>query len=267
MLPVDVVFVRHGRSEGNEAKKASQRGNHSFFTPAFLERHSRTFRLTNKGIKQVKAAVKWLRKNFPRPFDAYYVSDYIRAKESAVHLDFPKAKWEVHVQLRERDKGLMDNISVSEQQKMFAREMHQYEIEPFFAYPAGGGESIAGFCQRLDAGFVEPEIRKSNVERVLVVSHGHVMRGMEFILEDLSHDEFVTRDKSERNRDKIRNAQIIWFTRRDPDTNELNQDFVAVRSVCPWDPKGDYGWRRIERKFYSNKELMEEVRMHKRQIK
>lgn len=266
MLPIDLVFVRHGRSEGNEAKNASQKGNNSFFTPDFLERHSRSFRLTNKGIKQAKEAAKWLHKKFPSSFDAFYVSDYIRAKETAVFLNLARARWQVHVQLRERDKGLMDNLPESEKRRLFARELRQYETEPFFAYPAGGGESVAGFCQRLNTSFVEPIIKRCSLERLIVVSHGHVMRGMEFILEDLSHDEFLRIDRSEKPKDKIRNGQIVWYTRRDPKTGKLKPSFVAVRTVCPWDPKGDYGWRGIEHHHYTNKELMQEVKKQKRQI-
>ena len=78
MLPIDVIFVRHGESEGNRANKASRRGDNSFFTPEFREKHSRAFRLTDKGIEQARIAGKWLRENIPMPLDRFYVSDYIR---------------------------------------------------------------------------------------------------------------------------------------------------------------------------------------------
>ena len=105
MLPIDLVFVRHGQSEGNVANRASRNRDNSFFTPEFLERHSRTFRLTDKGIAQAEAAGEWLRANVPTLFDRFYVSDYIRAKETAVHLHLPHAFWRQEFHLRERDKA------------------------------------------------------------------------------------------------------------------------------------------------------------------
>src|SRR3989338_6760651 len=95
MLPIDLIFIRHGQSEGNVANKASRKGDNSFFTPEFRDRHSRSFRLTDKGISQAKAAGKWIRKNIPMPFDRFYVSDYVRAKETAACLDLEAAQWRV----------------------------------------------------------------------------------------------------------------------------------------------------------------------------
>lgn len=102
MLPIDIILVRHGESEGNVANKASRSGDNRFFTPEFREKHSRVFRLTDKGIEQAKAAGKWLRDNISMPLDRFYVSDYIRTKETAVYLDLPNAEWRVEFQLRER---------------------------------------------------------------------------------------------------------------------------------------------------------------------
>ena len=63
MLPIDIILVRHGESEGNVVHKASRKGDNRLFTPEFRDRHSRTFRLTDKGIAQAKTAGAWLRAN------------------------------------------------------------------------------------------------------------------------------------------------------------------------------------------------------------
>src|SRR3990167_7845895 len=138
MLPIDIIFVRHGQSEGNVAMKSSRKGDNSFFTPQFRDRHSRVFRLTDKGIEQAKSAGTWLKKNISMPLDRFYVSDYVRAKETAAYLDLPDAQWRAEYQLRERDKGLMDNCPVDEQKKLFTLEERQYQLDPFLSYPAGG---------------------------------------------------------------------------------------------------------------------------------
>jgi broad specificity phosphatase PhoE len=63
-LPIDLVLVRHGQSEGNAAKRLSEAGDHSAFTSAFRERHSASFRLTDRGRKQAQRAGDVLRQEF-----------------------------------------------------------------------------------------------------------------------------------------------------------------------------------------------------------
>ncbi len=267
MLPVDIILVRHGKSEGNKANKASRQGDNRFFTPEFMERHSRTFRLTDTGIEQAKAAGDWLRANVPMPFDRFYVSDYIRAKETAGYLNLPKAEWRPKDQLRERDMALMDNCPDDEKKNLFERERHQFELDPFLSYPAGGGENIPSLCLRLKTDWVAHLARECSDKRVIAVLHGHVMRGLQMIFEDLGHDDFIRLDSSEEPADKILNCQILWYTRRDPDTGKVESSkLVAIRSVCNYGMKGDYGWRRIERKRYSNQDLLDEVARYPRQI-
>lgn len=266
MLPIDLIFVRHGQSEGNVANKASRKGDNTFFTPEFRERHSRSFRLTDKGIEQAKSAGVWLKKNISMPMDRFYVSDYVRAKETAAHLDLPSAQWRTEYQLRERDKALMDNCPVDEQKNLFELEEKQYQLDPFLSYPAGGGESIPLLCLRLKTDILEHLAREASDKRVIIVCHGHVMRAFQLELENLGHDDFIRLDASENPVEKIRNCQIMWYTRRDPENGKLEPHLVAVRSICPWDPEGDYGWRRIQRHLYSNKDLLKDVNKYPRQL-
>lgn len=266
MLPLDLILVRHGQSEGNVAVKASRKGDNSLFTPEHLNRHSRTFRLTDLGIEQAKKAGDWLKANVTLPLDRYYVSDFIRAKETAAYLGLIGAEWRVEYQLRERDKALMDNCPEDELKRLFELEQQQYDLDRFLCYPAGGGESIALLCLRLKADILEHLARECFDKRVIIVCHGHVMRAFQLELEKLGHDDFIRLDSSEEPKDKIRNCQILWYTRRDPNASETMPHFVAVRSVCPWDPKGDYGWRYITRKKYNNEELLNEVQQYPRHV-
>jgi hypothetical protein len=81
-LPVDVVLVRHGESEGNFAQKFSKVGDHSYWTPEFSQRHTSQYRLTDKGRyshpyivliirKQAQIAGDWLKANIA---GEYYTS-------------------------------------------------------------------------------------------------------------------------------------------------------------------------------------------------
>jgi broad specificity phosphatase PhoE len=266
VLPIDIILVRHGQSEGNVVHKASRKGDNRLFTQEFRNRHSRMFRLTDKGISQATKAGQWLADNVPMPLDRFYVSDYLRAQETAALLGLPNALWRVEYQLRERDRPLDDNMPDDERRRRFALEQRQWELDRVLAYPAGGGESIVAMCLRLKADFLEHIARECGDMRIVVVCHGHVMRGLQMELEHLGHDDFLALDESNNPKDKIRNCQILWYTRRDPGTQELRQTLVAVRSVCPWDPSGDYGWRRISRKLLTNAELMGQVTKHPRLV-
>ncbi|OGM98574.1 MAG: hypothetical protein A2915_01940 [Candidatus Yanofskybacteria bacterium RIFCSPLOWO2_01_FULL_41_34] len=272
MLPIDIILVRHGESEGNVANKASRKGDNRFFTPDFRHKHSRSFRLTDKGIKQAKAAGKWLKNNITMPLDRFYVSDYMRAKETAVYMDLPDAEWRVEFQLRERDHALIDNLPDDEKKTLFAREQAQYELDPFLSQPAGGGESIPMLCLRLKTDFMAHLARECPDRRVIVVCHGHVIRALQLEFESLGHDDFIRLDSSDKSADKIRNCQILWYTRRDPDSGKVcGSKLVAVRSVCPLltstNTHEDFGWRRIQRHRYSNKDLLLEVKKYPRHIK
>ena len=269
MLPIDIILVRHGQSEGNKANHASQKGDNSFFTPEFRNRHSRSFRLTDKGIKQAQTAGEWLKKNVPMPLDRFYVSDYIRAKETAGHLNLLNAVWRVEFHLRERDHALIDNCPDDEKKDLFALEQRQYDADPFLAYPAGGGESLASLCLRQKTTMIAHWARECSDKRIIAVCHGHVMRAIQIEFEDLGHDDFIRLDSSEEPADKMRNCQILWYTRRDPETHMIQPSLVAVRSICPLGPGAaveDHGWKSIKRHHYTNQDLREEVDGYPRHI-
>jgi len=202
--------------------------------------------------------------------DRFYVSDYIRAKETAAYLALPDAEWRVEFYLRERDQALMDNCPDDEKKKLFTLEQKQYETDPFLSYPAGGGESIAMLCLRIKATLIPHWARECSGKSVIAVCHGHVMRAIQIEFESLGHDDFIRLDSSEDSADKLRNGQIVWYTRRDPETGVINEKLVAVRSVCPLvcpsNTVEDWGWRRIVRPRFSNQELLEEVSQYPRHV-
>jgi hypothetical protein len=55
--PLELILVRHGQSEGNEATARSEKGDQTPWTPEFRAKHSSTYRLTDKGILQAKVFV------------------------------------------------------------------------------------------------------------------------------------------------------------------------------------------------------------------
>eukprot|EP01156_Anaeramoeba_ignava_P011577 Anaeramoba_ignava/a484023_17.p1 GENE.a484023_17~~a484023_17.p1 ORF type:complete len:182 (-),score=57.65 a484023_17:23-568(-) len=137
-MPIDIVFVRHGESEGNRILTQANQGDNTNFTPDFRKRPSSMWRLTNLGQEQARIAGEWVRKNIGEKFDRYYTSEYLRAMETAALLNLKEAKWIIATYLRERDWGVFELLSPQERMKKFKREMERHERDSYYFAPPGG---------------------------------------------------------------------------------------------------------------------------------
>ena len=256
-LPIDLILVRHGQSEGNLAQRRSEKGNHADYTEAFKDRHSASFRLTDLGRTQAEQAGAWLRNEFPN-FDRLLVSEYLRAMETAAHLALPNAQWFSDFYLTERDWGGLDVLPQNEQQEKFSEELKRRDIEPFFWRPPNG-ETFADLCMRVDR-VLHTLRRECEDKRVIIVCHGEVMRAFQIRMERMSQKRFRELTFSENKEDKIFNCQIIHYSRRKNGTGDLSPHMGWVRFVRPTeDTAWTSGWQTIKRPKYSNEELLEIV--------
>lgn len=263
-MPIDLVLVRHGQSESNVANRAARKGDESLFTLEHVDRHSRTFRLTDEGIVQAKRVGAWLREQGLTPADKHFVSAYTRAKETAFHMGIPNARWYVDYLLRERDYGDMDVMKPSDKSERYAQSMKMRERDPFYWIPPNG-ESFATLCMRVDR-FIQTLHRECTDKRVLVVSHGETMWAMRMRLERLTeaqwHAQHVARDPAFR----IGNCQVLHYSRRNPETGEVLPFLGWVRSVNMERDPSDQSWRQINRMVFSNEDLLADVEHHPRFI-
>ena len=62
-------------------------------------------------------------------------------------------------------------------------------------------------------------------------------------------------DKSQ----KILNTHVYHYSRRNPETGEIGKYLEWRRSICPWQPSTDSGWKRVKRRRFSNEELLVQV--------
>jgi len=263
--PLELVLVRHGQSEGNEAVARSFMGDESAYTPEFRKKHSSTYRLTSKGIEQAKIAGEWIKKNIGEKFDRYYTSEYVRAMETSALLNLPDSVWLTEIMLRERDKGLMDNKSHEEKKRMFSEELERRKRDAFFWAPPGG-ESLADVCIRVEHTFHTLRRDCSN-QKVIIVCHGEVMRAFRIRLERLSQSRFHQLNTSSDPRDHIHNAQVLHYTRIHPVTGQVYPYFRFMRSTCPWSEENSYdSWMEFERPTFTVDELQEIVSMVPRYV-
>jgi len=264
-MPVDLVLVRHGESEGNAAKRRSERGDNRHRDEHFLSRSTSSWRLTDKGVEQAKAAGVWLRSAFPEGFGRYYASEYLRALETAAELDLPGATWMIDYNLRERDYGALDLLSTEERQEQFPQYMRMREIDPFFWTPPGG-ESVANVAYGRLGWLLDTLHRECSEAKVIAVVHGEVMWALRTRLERFTHQRYLELDRSKDPNDQIWNCQILHYTRRNPKTGEIGPYLGWFRMTRPMFPNFPSLWQPIVRRRYSNDDLRLMVGQQERRI-
>lgn len=259
-MPLDLILVRHGESEGNLAKKKHREGEGDTpYTPEFCQRHNSALRLTDLGIEQAKMAGLWLKKNvLDTPFNRHYVSEYIRAKETAAHLDLPNAKWYAEFYLGEQNIGALDMVPEDEWDDLFPEWMEHRRLDPFY-FSVPGGESMVELCLRIDR-VIDTLHRECEGKRVIITCHGRVMWAFRIRLERLSPTQYLHLEESDDPRDKINNCQILHYSRHNPGIAEVLPYYEWMRSVCPSDlSRSSNVWRKIERRTYTNDDLHVQV--------
>ena len=112
-MPVDLVLVRHGQSEGNLYDEIEELGAHigkqqeaDAVKRQLHGRHTSEGRLTDLGRHQAQRAGKLLIDRVVSQigsFDKAYVSSYARAMETAACLDMASLRFHVHLFLREKE--------------------------------------------------------------------------------------------------------------------------------------------------------------------
>jgi broad specificity phosphatase PhoE len=244
-MPLDVVLVRHGESEGNEAVRRERAGDDSMLE-RLRDRHSSFWRLTDEGIAQAERSGAWLRRAYPDGFDRYYSSEYVRAMETAARLRLPGAEWTLHPALRERSWGTLDRLTERERAEHYAAELADKAKSPFYWRPPNG-ESIAEVSARL-LGLLDRLRRDCSSGRALLVCHGELIGAFRARLEDMSQRDFLTwsTDPDE----KIANGEIIHYSRRHPETGAVADRLAWRRTAVPQDESRSQPWRHIEARRY-----------------
>ena len=117
MMPLDLILIRHGESEGNVAGALARQGDESRFTEEYATTPGREWQLTETGQKQAQIVGRYLREaEFPTSYPQlreeeatrFYCSPYVRARQTAGHLGLEYAtgesvQWYLNRSIRERD--------------------------------------------------------------------------------------------------------------------------------------------------------------------
>ncbi len=254
-MPNDLVIVRHGHSEGNLAVDLGKKGDDSLFTPGFRETPGHQWRLTDDGRDQARTTGEWIRTEIGERFDRYYVSPFVRTRETAALLGLPYAEWRVDQRLRERDWGEIGSMPRAEFKARYRQSAFLRKIDALYWRPPSG-ESIADVRLRVRS-FFDTLHRECEGQKVLVVTHGEFMSAARAALEYMSDEEWMFADSDDNH--KIRNTHVYHYSRTDPEEGLTGKYMSWVRKVCPWRDEGEPVWNTIVRKRFSNEELLQQV--------
>ena len=256
-MPRDLLLVRHGRSEGNEALEPAKGGDLSLMTEAFLARSAMDYRLVPEGAVQAEQAGlfirDWMEAAGVSAFDRCYVSPYLRAMETAGRLDLPDARWQRESLLRERDYGNWEGLDKPQVKQRYPRSSELKTRNKFLWRPECG-ESISDVELRVRE-MLATMARELSGRRVICVTHEDVMWTFRYRLEKLTIPRWL--DFQENDEHDIVNGGIIHFTRERED-GTLDDRFHRLRRIDPTRP-GDAKWEVITRPLLTSAALLEEV--------
>ncbi len=261
MLPIDLVLVRHGQSEGNVAKRLFEGGDSSGYS-TLQGRHTARYRLSELGRQQPAVIGRWLQQEFYHRksaegpdigFDRHFTSDYVRALETAWRLDLPNAEWHRDSYLTERDWGDLDSSPEDVRQEKFKAALEQRDVEPFFWRP-NNGERYVELNMRVDR-VLNTFHRECSDQRVCVVCHGEVMWSFRIRIERMSQERFRELHLSKNPADRIHNCEVLHYTRRNPVSGKLDRHANWMRRIRPFEDAWTTGWQEIVRPRYTNEDL------------
>jgi len=219
-MPVDLVLVRHGESEGNlyddigkQGKVLGKESAAHALQSKLHGRHTSQWRLTDLGRKQATRAGKLIQREILQKevgrFDKFYCSSYTRAMETAGFMDLPHAQFLINVFIREKDSAAeWRRAGEGPDEQEMAQLSRRSALSSFYG-DGVGMESPADLLLRVRI-FLSEMHQTCSGQRVVIVCHRHVMKAFEFILKNVPPDKH-----SQEWSAYTPNCLIQWYSRRD----------------------------------------------------
>ena len=230
MMPLDLILIRHGESEGNVAGALARQGDESHYnTDDFVTTPGREWQLTAIGQKQAQIVGQHLRETeFPTAYPQlreeettrFYCSPYVRTRQTAGHLGLENSegasvRWYLNRVLRERDWGDIETRPRREfeESPMFELNARKKAIDPLYWRPPGG-ESICDVAENRVRNFLDTLHRECSDQTVLAVTHGEFIRATRLVLERVDDETYTSWETNPEMR--IRNCEIFHYLGRRP---------------------------------------------------
>lgn len=222
-MPLDLVLVRHGQSEANIMIEMKEHGDMSGQEKMDkVGRHDSMMRLTDKGRQQARDVGAWVAKNIGQ-FDRFYVSEYVRTKETAACMNLPGGHWCHDMMIRERDQGVQDGQG-DVKMGLSDDEVHRVKKSPMYWAPIGG-ESMSDVCQRVRLFLQRLQLQATGL-RAVVVCHYRTIHAFRMLIEDTKQGDYESLLG-----EKMPNCCIWWYSRRD-DSGRVHLHFVSCKRIA-----------------------------------
>jgi len=259
-MPVDLLLVRNGTSEGALAIKKARMGDSAQLSHDIVKTHSSKWRLSEFGRIQAKSTGRWIRDNFKQPFNAFLTGEYVRSLETAASLELPDAQWIPSLYLRPRDFGEFAALDYIKHDRVFTRSIKDRKRDAFYWTPPNG-ESIAHLTLRTERVIhwirhhVPPE------GSAIIVTHKDVMETMRIRIERISQIDYSERILCADDAIKLNYCSVLHYTRKNPINGTIEPMYRWFRVVTPWMGKKFLStpFQLIEHKKYNNDEILTEV--------
>lgn len=261
--PLRLVMIRHGESEANVIQNAQKRGETLPVEGKISSRADWKQRLSPRGREQAERAARELMRIYGdlRFFDAFYVSPFIRTRETAAILSGrSNLRWQIDDRLSERIWGIYGLVSRTEQRSHFPLTARLANDDPWYIR-YDGGESLFDVYNRFKA-FYSKLWRENSAQNVLVVAHKQLIQTACYDLEKLLPEDW---DKVwENRRYDIPNCGAVEFSRVNPlDSHDVRENFSWRRIINLADRKSGAEfeeWQEIlTEKSFSTEELVSQV--------
>lgn len=261
-MPQDLVFIRHGESEGNIVQRAFKDDTGMEIPPEFMNRHDWEYRLSLNGVEQAKATGAWLLENIgdvDEFFDEKYVSPYIRTRETAAYIGGPACTWLIDDRLPERDWGIYNSVHPDERKEIFKHTERMREISSLRWRPDGGEALMSEVLLRF-RDWLDTLHREQSNNKVIAVSHGELMWVARYVIERMLPEEWEEADVDKSQR--IYNTAVLWYTRKNPeDPNDVRKNLNWRQITVPWDDsKSPFGgvWVELDgKRRFSGEDLLD----------
>lgn len=258
-MPEKLVFIRHGQSQLNIVSKARRDGIISEYPEEVRGVPDREFHLSKLGEEQAIETGKWLKEAYPEGFDVIYVSDYVRAQETAA-LICKAAGWEnvellTDPMLGEINYGTFHQLSGDEIKALTERRFR----DPYNTSMPNGETHLEG---RARSRILQERIsREYSGKKVLAIAHGEYIK--DFWAETGHFSTEYYQDFFNSDAGTVWNCQVIEFTAADPASGEWDGHLRWYKSSCPCsDVKGE--WTPFEYQKRNPDETLEAVKHYPR---
>lgn len=227
-MPNDLIFVRHGQSEANIIQEAERIGEIVPFHHEIAARPDWQQRLTKQGVRQAILARDWLdfEVGGAASFDGLFVSPFLRARETASYLGGDN--WVVDDRIIERYFGGLG--SWSHNTDLSEDDLKTLNASPWYAR-IDSAESMQDVFWRYRS-FQDSLRRNHSGQRVLVVSHGHMIKAACYAIEWMLPEDWAKPGVKERF--SLQNGAIVHYTRVSPfNPGEISSSVRWRRIIFP----------------------------------